>query len=146
MLKQWLPILQKPQNPYPTSVAFLSVKYTLIPIESRDSFCLWTSGMGKRGSGEMKKVVEQGQGRRNQNSQDQTPHPYAFHVSGPRKLPSLNWRDLITSTWSVPPSSLHHLSLSLCMFVRVFMIKTGFVIFPASVLFTCSMAALINRK
>ncbi|OIW16309.1 hypothetical protein TanjilG_19025 [Lupinus angustifolius] len=27
------------------------------------------------------------------------PHPYAFHVSGPRNLTTLNWRDLITSSW-----------------------------------------------
>ncbi|TKY57208.1 GDSL esterase/lipase [Spatholobus suberectus] len=26
-------------------------------------------------------------------------HPYAFHVSGPRKFTSLNWRDLIISSW-----------------------------------------------
>ncbi|KAE9614834.1 hypothetical protein Lal_00036135 [Lupinus albus] len=26
-------------------------------------------------------------------------HPYAFHVSGPRNLTTLNWRDLITSSW-----------------------------------------------
>ncbi|MED6182547.1 hypothetical protein PIB30_029411 [Stylosanthes scabra] len=26
-------------------------------------------------------------------------HPYAFHVSGPRNLATLNWRDLINSTW-----------------------------------------------
>ena len=29
-------------------------------------------------------------------------HPYAFHVSGPRNVPSPNWRDLINSNWSVP--------------------------------------------
>ncbi|KAH6822890.1 alpha/beta-Hydrolases superfamily protein [Perilla frutescens var. hirtella] len=29
----------------------------------------------------------------------QTQHPYAFHVSGPRNVPSINWRDLISSTW-----------------------------------------------
>lgn len=28
-------------------------------------------------------------------------HPYAFHVSGPRNVPSPNWRDLISSNWSV---------------------------------------------
>ncbi|CAN0897325.1 GDSL esterase/lipase At4g10955 [Linum grandiflorum] len=27
------------------------------------------------------------------------PHPYAFHVSGPRNVASLNWRDLISSSW-----------------------------------------------
>ncbi|KAK7304999.1 hypothetical protein VNO77_42897 [Canavalia gladiata] len=26
-------------------------------------------------------------------------HPYAFHVSGPRNLTTLNWRDLISSSW-----------------------------------------------
>ncbi|XP_073157762.1 GDSL esterase/lipase At4g10955 [Henckelia pumila] len=26
-------------------------------------------------------------------------HPYAFHVSGPRNVPSINWRDLISSNW-----------------------------------------------
>ncbi|CAL0310868.1 unnamed protein product [Lupinus luteus] len=29
----------------------------------------------------------------------QEPHPYAFHVSGPRNLANLNWRDLISSSW-----------------------------------------------
>ncbi|KAL3638316.1 hypothetical protein CASFOL_017687 [Castilleja foliolosa] len=29
----------------------------------------------------------------------QQQHPYAFHVSGPRNVPSINWRDLINSTW-----------------------------------------------
>lgn len=28
-------------------------------------------------------------------------HPYAFHVSGPRNLSSPNWRDIISSSWSV---------------------------------------------
>lgn len=28
-------------------------------------------------------------------------HPYAFHVSGPRNVAPLNWRDLINSSWSV---------------------------------------------
>lgn len=28
-------------------------------------------------------------------------HPYAFHVSGPRNVPTINWRDLINSTWLV---------------------------------------------
>lgn len=30
---------------------------------------------------------------------DDSNHPYAFHVSGPRKVSSLNWRDLIYSSW-----------------------------------------------
>ncbi|XP_028751972.1 GDSL esterase/lipase At4g10955-like [Neltuma alba] len=29
-------------------------------------------------------------------------HPYAFHVSGPRNLTTLNWRDLINSSWKDP--------------------------------------------
>ncbi|XP_073298291.1 GDSL esterase/lipase At4g10955-like [Primulina huaijiensis] len=29
----------------------------------------------------------------------QNQHPYAFHVSGPRNVPSINWRDLISSNW-----------------------------------------------
>ncbi|KAL7087133.1 hypothetical protein ACP275_13G047400 [Erythranthe tilingii] len=61
--------------------------------------------MGKRGSDEIKnqvlQVVEitpqpQPQGT-NQDCENQ--HPYAFHVSGPRNVPSINWRDLINSTW-----------------------------------------------
>ncbi|GER52705.1 alpha/beta-Hydrolases superfamily protein [Striga asiatica] len=32
----------------------------------------------------------------------QAQHPYAFHVSGPRNVPSINWRDLINSTWKDP--------------------------------------------
>lgn len=35
-------------------------------------------------------------------------HPYAFHVSGPRNVPSPNWRDLINSSWSVPISFLFY--------------------------------------
>ncbi|KAE9598463.1 hypothetical protein Lal_00033678 [Lupinus albus] len=31
--------------------------------------------------------------------QQQEAHPYAFHVSGPRNLANLNWRDLISSSW-----------------------------------------------
>ena len=30
-------------------------------------------------------------------------HQYAFHVSGPRNLSTLNWRDIISSSWLVPP-------------------------------------------
>lgn len=30
---------------------------------------------------------------------DNSNHPYAFHVSGPRKVSSPNWRDLINSSW-----------------------------------------------
>lgn len=68
--------------------------------------------MGKRGAEEMKNEVLQvveGEGR-NQDCENQsvktelvpqTQHPYAFHVSGPRNVPSINWRDLINSTWSV---------------------------------------------
>lgn len=31
--------------------------------------------------------------------EDETHHPYAFHVSGPRNVASPNWRDLINSSW-----------------------------------------------
>ncbi|KAJ1441434.1 Alpha/Beta hydrolase fold [Sesbania bispinosa] len=31
--------------------------------------------------------------------QQEEAHPYAFHVSGPRNLTNLNWRDLINSSW-----------------------------------------------
>ncbi|KAG4924066.1 hypothetical protein AAZX31_18G103500 [Glycine max] len=30
---------------------------------------------------------------------EEASHPYAFHVSGPRNLANLNWRDLISSSW-----------------------------------------------
>jgi membrane-anchored glycerophosphoryl diester phosphodiesterase (GDPDase) len=33
--------------------------------------------------------------------QEEEAHPYAFHVSGPRNVASPNWRDLISSSWSV---------------------------------------------
>ncbi|KFK26716.1 hypothetical protein AALP_AA8G283900 [Arabis alpina] len=34
--------------------------------------------------------------------EDETHHPYAFHVSGPRNVASPNWRDLISSSWKDP--------------------------------------------
>ncbi|CAL9243042.1 unnamed protein product [Arabidopsis halleri] len=34
--------------------------------------------------------------------EDETHHPYAFHVSGPRNVASPNWRDLINSSWLDP--------------------------------------------
>lgn len=42
-------------------------------------------------------------------------HPYAFHVSGPRNVPSMNWRDLINSTWSVLSSHLLQLFFFFCL-------------------------------
>ncbi|KAL8512441.1 hypothetical protein ACS0TY_018786 [Phlomoides rotata] len=64
--------------------------------------------MGKMNAEEMKsevlQVVEEG-GKRNQDCENQmvessdVQHPYAFHVSGPRNVPSINWRDIINSTW-----------------------------------------------
>ncbi|KAF3334791.1 GDSL esterase/lipase [Carex littledalei] len=36
------------------------------------------------------------------DASETTPHPYEFHVSGPRNLPSPNWRDLIRSSWKNP--------------------------------------------
>lgn len=43
-------------------------------------------------------------------------HPYAFHVSGPRNVSSPNWRDLISSSWSVPISILYPLLSFVCKF------------------------------
>ncbi|VVB15571.1 unnamed protein product [Arabis nemorensis] len=34
--------------------------------------------------------------------EEETHHPYAFHVSGPRNVASPNWRDLISSSWKDP--------------------------------------------
>ncbi|XP_020230529.1 GDSL esterase/lipase At4g10955 [Cajanus cajan] len=34
-----------------------------------------------------------------QEEEEEASHPYAFHVSGPRNLTTLNWRDLISSSW-----------------------------------------------
>jgi len=34
-----------------------------------------------------------------QGEEREAHHPYAFHVSGPRNLVNLNWRDLINSSW-----------------------------------------------
>lgn len=36
-----------------------------------------------------------------QQKGEEASHPYAFHVSGPRNLTNLNWRDLISSSWWV---------------------------------------------
>nr|XP_043613612.1 GDSL esterase/lipase At4g10955 [Erigeron canadensis] len=35
----------------------------------------------------------------NAAKEDENNHPYAFHVSGPRKVSAPNWRDLINSSW-----------------------------------------------
>ncbi|PIN11578.1 hypothetical protein CDL12_15820 [Handroanthus impetiginosus] len=45
-----------------------------------------------------------GQGKNQQNSENKSVktevlHPDAFHVSGPRNVPNINWRDLINSSW-----------------------------------------------
>jgi hypothetical protein len=48
--------------------------------------------------------------------QQEEAHPYAFHVSGPRNVSSPNWRDLISSSWSVPISILD----PLLSFVNIF--------------------------
>ncbi|KAL0399617.1 UNVERIFIED_CONTAM: hypothetical protein Sradi_2305000 [Sesamum radiatum] len=66
--------------------------------------------MANRVGDEMKNEVLQVVERpgRNQDCENQSveteleteaQHPYAFHVSGPRNVPSINWRDLINSTW-----------------------------------------------
>lgn len=44
-------------------------------------------------------VVKEGREKENTTLQSQNPHPYAFHVSGPRNVSSPNWRDLINSSW-----------------------------------------------
>lgn len=45
--------------------------------------------------------------------EEEEAHPYAFHVSGPRNLMNLNWRDLINSSWYVFTSILAESSLLL---------------------------------
>ncbi|KAG6404959.1 hypothetical protein SASPL_132538 [Salvia splendens] len=64
--------------------------------------------MAKKGAEEVKsevlQVVEEAGGDldcANQLELQTQPqqHPYAFHVSGPRNVPTINWRDLINSTW-----------------------------------------------
>ncbi|KAL2322522.1 hypothetical protein Fmac_026901 [Flemingia macrophylla] len=39
------------------------------------------------------------EGRNEVVQEEEASHPYAFHVSGPRNLTTLNWRDLISSSW-----------------------------------------------
>ncbi|XP_057763811.1 GDSL esterase/lipase At4g10955-like [Salvia miltiorrhiza] len=65
-------------------------------------------GMAKKGAEEAKSEVLQvvDEAGRNLDCANQLEpqiqtqqHPYAFHVSGPRNVPSINWRDLINSTW-----------------------------------------------
>ncbi|KAG6423757.1 hypothetical protein SASPL_114160 [Salvia splendens] len=48
--------------------------------------------MWRRGAVETKNVAAQA-------VEHEIQHPYAFNVSGPRNVPSINWRDLINSTW-----------------------------------------------
>lgn len=49
-------------------------------------------------------------------------HPYAFHVSGPRNVPSMNWRDLINSTWSVLSFHLLQLFFFFVWLILVFLL------------------------
>lgn len=81
--------------------------------------------MWKRGAEETKNEVKNQKNCQNQSvkteMEPQTQHPYAFHVSGPRNVPSINWRDLINSSWLVPPNSLIFHSHDVC--VCVFLIK-----------------------
>ncbi|KAH6775462.1 alpha/beta-Hydrolases superfamily protein [Perilla frutescens var. hirtella] len=48
-------------------------------------------------------AAAEGQGRNKKKTEmemeHQIQHPYAFNVSGPRNVPSINWRDLINSSW-----------------------------------------------
>ncbi|CAJ1964240.1 unnamed protein product [Sphenostylis stenocarpa] len=50
-----------------------------------------TSPVTKEEEG-IKEVVQE-------EEEEEASHPYAFHVSGPRNLANLNWRDLISSSW-----------------------------------------------
>ncbi|KAK4434805.1 hypothetical protein Salat_0643400, partial [Sesamum alatum] len=50
-------------------------------------------GVGGNHNGQNRNV------KKEQGPQTQIQHPYAFHVSGPRNVPSINWRDLINSNW-----------------------------------------------
>ncbi|TKY46781.1 GDSL esterase/lipase [Spatholobus suberectus] len=45
------------------------------------------------------KEEEEEEGTREVVQEEEASHPYAFHVSGPRNLTTLNWRDLISSSW-----------------------------------------------
>lgn len=102
-----------------------------------------TGGMAKRGAEEMKvevlQVVEEERGRNQDSATTQCvgtelletqitqtqQHPYAFHVSGPRNVPSINWRDLINSTWSVKFIFFSFLKFWICMLGLVFCFHGG---------------------
>ncbi|XP_027931416.1 GDSL esterase/lipase At4g10955-like [Vigna unguiculata] len=61
-----------------------------------------TSPVIKEEDEETKEVVqekEEGTKEVVQQKEEEASHPYAFHVSGPRNLTNLNWRDLISSSW-----------------------------------------------
>ncbi|QCD79507.1 hypothetical protein DEO72_LG1g3149 [Vigna unguiculata] len=65
-----------------------------------------TSPVIKEEDEETKEVVqekEEGTKEVVQQKEEDASHPYAFHVSGPRNLTNLNWRDLISSSWWVYP-------------------------------------------
>ncbi|XP_027340886.1 GDSL esterase/lipase At4g10955 [Abrus precatorius] len=44
-------------------------------------------------------IKEEEEGTKEVIQEEPLSHPYAFHVSGPRNLTNLNWRDLISSSW-----------------------------------------------
>lgn len=48
---------------------------------------------------EEEKVVVEDENVVIQTQPEEEAHPYAFHVSGPRNLVNLNWRDVISSSW-----------------------------------------------
>lgn len=56
--------------------------------------------MWRRGA---ENAAAEGQGSHNKTTEMEVSvqHPYAFNVSGPRNVPSINWRYLINSSWSV---------------------------------------------
>lgn len=55
----------------------------------------------------------------------QVHHPYAFHVSGPRKVSAPNWRDLINSSWLAFQfnPSLHQFVVLQSGFVSLFLCR-----------------------
>ncbi|EYU21088.1 hypothetical protein ABFS82_08G201900 [Erythranthe guttata] len=62
---------------------------------------MWKKGSSKKEVLQLQVVEPKSRNpiRRNKSDDDDDEHPYAFHVSGPRNVSPLNWRDLLFSTW-----------------------------------------------
>ncbi|KAL7143583.1 hypothetical protein ABFS83_08G201600 [Erythranthe nasuta] len=58
---------------------------------------MWKKGSPKKEVLQLQVVEPKSRNRICRNDDDE--HPYAFHVSGPRNVSPLNWRDLLFSTW-----------------------------------------------